>query len=89
MSIESIRMSGGGMSAPIRPAQDRPAVVPATPHPAAPTAPGATDVLSTEEKAFFANLFPSSADELRSHETYRRDGSTQSFRTGAMIDRKG
>ncbi len=89
MSIDSIRMNGSGIPAHLRPAQERPAIAPAAVRPAPQAAPGAGDVLSGEEKAFFADLFPSSADDLRSHETYRRDGSTQTVRTGTVIDRKG
>ena len=47
------------------------------------------DVLTPKEKEFFNKMFPSSENEIRSYNSYKRDGSRSIVRLGTVLDRKG
>lgn len=46
-------------------------------------------VLSKNEQNFFEQLYPDSAQEIRSYQTYRRDGERIMATMGSIVDRKG
>ncbi|HVN47596.1 MAG TPA: hypothetical protein VMU30_02125 [Bacteroidota bacterium] len=46
-------------------------------------------VLSKNEQNFFEQLYPDSTQEIRSYQTYRRDGERMMATMGSMVDRKG
>jgi hypothetical protein len=46
-------------------------------------------VLTASEKEFFEDLFPGAKADIRSHNVYRKDGSTPPATMGTMVDRKG
>lgn len=46
-------------------------------------------VISDDEKQFFANLFPGSANEIKSYSPYGRNGIAQSAVVGSLVDLKG
>jgi len=48
-----------------------------------------SEILTNAEQAYFEELFPSSAPELRAHAMYRQDGSTSATALGTVVDRKG
>jgi hypothetical protein len=50
---------------------------------------GAEPVLSQNEQNFFEQLYPNSAQEIRSYQTYRRDGERVTAAMGSVVDRKG
>ena len=50
---------------------------------------GNESVLTTKEQNFFEQLYPDSTQELRSYQTYRRDGERMMVSMGSLIDRKG
>jgi hypothetical protein len=45
--------------------------------------------LTTAEKDFFAEAFPSAAGDIRQHVMYQRDGIHQPSSLGHVLDRKG
>lgn len=45
--------------------------------------------LTTAEQAFFEQLYPTAAQEIRVHHLYQRDGSKTASRVGTVVDRKG
>jgi len=49
----------------------------------------ANTVLSKEEKAFFQELFPTAAEEIRTYTPYLRNGRQQASQIGTLIDAKG
>jgi hypothetical protein len=46
-------------------------------------------VLSKTEQNFFEQLYPDSTQEIRSYQTYRRDGERMMVNMGSVVDRKG
>jgi hypothetical protein len=46
-------------------------------------------VLSKTEQNFFEQLYPDSTQEIRSYQTYRRDGERMMATMGSVVDRKG
>jgi hypothetical protein len=46
-------------------------------------------VLNESERAYFEELFPQTAKDLRSHPLYQRDGIRANVQAGSMLDRKG
>ncbi len=46
-------------------------------------------VLSKNEQNFFEQLYPDSTQEIRSYQTYRRDGERMMATMGSVVDRKG
>jgi hypothetical protein len=46
-------------------------------------------VLTASEKEYFEGLFPNAKADIRSHNVYRKDGSTPSTSVGTVLDRKG
>jgi len=46
-------------------------------------------VLTASEKEYFEGLFPNDKADIRSHNVYRKDGSTPSTSVGTVLDRKG
>ena len=63
--------------------------------PAAPPAParakekGNGEILTGEEREFFAKLFPDAAGSIQSHAIYTSKGKKPSTLPGTLIDRKG
>lgn len=49
----------------------------------------ATDQLSKEETEFFTNLFPGSADAIRSYASYGKEGMKTPAHIGTLVDKKG
>ncbi|MCX6138821.1 MAG: hypothetical protein NTV54_15180 [Ignavibacteriales bacterium] len=47
------------------------------------------DVLTSGERSYFEQLFPTAVDAVRSYHAYKRDGAPQSVALGTVIDRKG
>lgn len=47
------------------------------------------DVVTSEEKQYFAALFPKDADAIRSYAGYSPAGMKQAVRLGTIIDMKG
>ncbi|HTY39063.1 MAG TPA: hypothetical protein VMH23_18235 [Bacteroidota bacterium] len=57
---------------------------------AAPPVEGTSEtVISDEEKKYFENLFPGSANEIRAYSPYGRNGLKQPATLGSLIDLKG
>jgi hypothetical protein len=60
---------------------------------AAPTASSSPDeqqgLLTQEEKEFFEQLYPASAEAVRSYSPYSREGVREAVRLGSLVDRKG
>lgn len=48
-----------------------------------------TAVLSNSEKQYFEQLFPNSAEEIRSYNPYQRGGAKTDVKLGSLVDRKG
>ena len=48
-----------------------------------------SEALTQAEQAYFEELFPSSATELKAHSMYRQDGSASAASLGTVVDRKG
>ena len=48
-----------------------------------------SEILTSGEKSYFEQLFPTAVDTVRSYHAYRRDGSGQSAALGSVVDRKG
>ena len=46
-------------------------------------------VLTNNEQNFFEQLYPDSTQEIRSYQTYRRDGERMMASMGSLVDRKG
>jgi hypothetical protein len=46
-------------------------------------------VISKTEQNFFEQLYPDSTQEIRSYQTYRRDGERMMVNMGSVVDRKG
>jgi hypothetical protein len=46
-------------------------------------------VLTPSEKEFFVQLYPSSAEAVRSYTPYQRDGQRDAITLGSLLDRKG
>ncbi len=59
----------------------------------APTASSSPDeqhaLLTQEEKEFFEQLYPASAEAVRSYSPYSREGVRGAVRVGTLVDRKG
>ena len=93
MNIQSIQ-SPADYSRPVNTVQsrtapaDKPAAKAGGPGPASVNAAG-NQVLTAEEKDFFAALFPGSENEVQSYRTYSPGGLRQSAASGTLIDRKG
>ncbi|MCX6135336.1 MAG: hypothetical protein NTU47_16140 [Ignavibacteriales bacterium] len=49
----------------------------------------ADSVISDTEKQYFEDLFPTSADEIRSYSPYGRNGMKLSADVGSLVDMKG
>ncbi len=49
----------------------------------------AANALNTEEKEFFKELFPAAANEIRSYQSYDKEGAKMGARLGAFVDKKG
>jgi hypothetical protein len=49
----------------------------------------ATQSLSEEESEFFVNLFPGSADAIRSYASYDKGGTKTPTHIGTLVDKKG
>ena len=47
------------------------------------------EVLTSDEKEFFAKLYPEASGALRSHAVYTRGGEPPAAVPGTLIDRKG
>lgn len=47
------------------------------------------ETLTTAEQAYFEQLFPTAAQEIRVHNMYQRDGSKTTSHMGTVVDRKG
>ena len=45
--------------------------------------------LNNEETEFFHRLFPSAANEIRSYQSYDKEGVKMVARIGAFVDKKG
>lgn len=45
--------------------------------------------LNNEEKEFFKELFPAAANEIRSYQSYDKEGTKMAARLGAFVDKKG
>ncbi len=45
--------------------------------------------LTTSEKQYFEQMFPSAADEIRTYNPFQRDGAATLAKLGSLIDRKG
>lgn len=50
---------------------------------------GGSTQLNKEETEFFQQLFPSAADEIRSCQSYDKEGVKMAARLGAFVDKKG
>lgn len=46
-------------------------------------------VLSQPEREYFEQLFPSSSEDIRSYNPYKRDNALSSVKLGSLFDRKG
>lgn len=46
-------------------------------------------VLNESERAYFEELFPQAAKDLRFHPVYQRDGIRATVQVGSVLDRKG
>lgn len=46
-------------------------------------------MLTNTEKEYFEQLFPNSAEEIRSYNPYQKDGATTTAKLGSLVDRKG
>lgn len=46
-------------------------------------------VLTSSEKEFFVQLYPASAEAVRSYTPYQRDGHRDGMKVGSILDRKG
>ncbi len=60
-----------------------------TPAPAKASPATTEEVMTSEEKQYFAALFPESSPEIANHVTYSPRGVNGPVQTGRMIDRKG
>lgn len=49
----------------------------------------ALNTLNNEEKEFFKELFPSAANEIRSYQSYDKEGVKMAAQLGAFVDKKG
>jgi hypothetical protein len=47
------------------------------------------ETLTIAEHAYFEQLFPTAAQEIRVHNMYQRDGSKTLSQVGSVVDRKG
>lgn len=47
------------------------------------------ETLTTAEQAYFEQLFPTAAQEIRVHHLYQSDGSKATSHVGTVVDRKG
>ncbi len=45
--------------------------------------------LTTDEKNFFANLYPDKKNEIVDHHYYNRSGELSGVKVGSLIDRRG
>lgn len=52
-------------------------------------APASDAVVTAEEKQFFASMFPTASDEIRSYAGYSPSGVKQPVQLGTLIDMKG
>ncbi len=50
---------------------------------------GIRDVLTAEEKEYFAKLFPGAAGDIRSYHPYQNNGTTAVTQVGTIVDRRG
>ena len=48
-----------------------------------------TENLTSEEKNFFANLYPDKKNEIVDYHFYKRSGELSGVKVGSLIDRRG
>lgn len=46
------------------------------------------DVISKEEKMFFANMFPDKSSEVMNYNFYNRNGKINNIQLGSLLDRR-
>jgi hypothetical protein len=90
MEINQVR-SGVVQAVQVRSATKGSVSVPQQPETTAKEESAAQDELklTNAEKQYFADVFPGSAHEIRSHVLYRKNGEHQHSSLGTVIDRKG
>jgi hypothetical protein len=49
---------------------------------------GSADVISHQEKQYFAKLYPNDSQAITSYSTYSKNGVTQEYSVGSLIDKK-
>jgi len=83
------RTSPGDSAGHLVPALRKPEQAPAPVRSGSADSVRAESALDPNEEQYFEQLYPDSAQEIRAHNTYRRDGVTVAFNAGTVIDRKG
>ncbi len=48
-----------------------------------------TEKISSEEKKFFANLYPAQAEEVMGYQLYNAKGKVSGMHVGSLFDRRG
>lgn len=48
-----------------------------------------TDSITSEEKKFFANLYPTQQDEIMNYQVYNAKGKVSGLHVGSLFDRRG